>query len=225
MKYVIVGTGKTGPAVLDAFPASDIAAVCNSRDPVTRDRLNKGDIGVVFVPPAALANIMPILLSASLPLVIGTTGYPWPQDLDETLRAKNLTWVIGQNFSLGLNVMRYFAKGIQETLDALRPGHLKLAMSETHHVKKVDAPSGTALFIAKTLRVSPSDIEVFREGDARGTHSVIYNWPQDRLTFTHEALDRGTFAEGVLLATQHIHTLQPGLHHFEDLADTLIEQL
>ncbi|MDR3449821.1 MAG: dihydrodipicolinate reductase C-terminal domain-containing protein [Alphaproteobacteria bacterium] len=223
MKYAVIGTGKTGQAIADRLPPQDIAALCNSRNPVTLDKLKNADAGIVFVPGPALASLLPLLIESRLPLVIGTTGYPWPADLDAQLRQAGTAWIIGQNFSLGLNVMRYYAQRLKQSLNALRPGALQLGLSETHHIHKLDAPSGTALYIAGALDFPADEIESVREGDAKGTHSVTYGWPHDHITLTHEALDRAAFAEGVLLACAEIAGLEPGLHRFEKLADNKIE--
>jgi 4-hydroxy-tetrahydrodipicolinate reductase len=224
MKYAVIGTGKTGRAILDLLPKNDVALVCNSRNPVTLDALTKADIGIVFVPGHAFGDMLPLLLEAKRPLVIGTTGYAWPADLDEKLRALNVPWIIGQNFSLGLNVMRHFAERIREALNALRTEPAHLAIVEKHHIHKIDAPSGTALYIAQSLDFSPQKIESIREGDAKGTHTVSFDWPHDRILLTHEALDRAAFAEGVFLACGKVSRLKPGLHSFENLADDMIEK-
>jgi len=62
-----------------------------------------------------------------------------------------------------------------------------------------------------------------REGDAKGTHSVSFDWPHDRLILTNETLDRAAYAEGVILACSYALRLPPGLHYFENLADGIIE--
>ncbi len=223
MKYAVIGTGKTGQAILNALPQADVVAICNSRNPLTQDQLKQADVGIVFVPGTAMPDMLPLLLESGKPMVVGTTGYAWPADLNARLVAHNVPWVIGQNFSLGLNVMRYYAQRIKQTLNALRPDNVQLHLTEAHHIHKLDAPSGTALYIAQALDFPPQDIVSIREGDIKGTHSVFYDWPQDRITLTHEALDRAAFAEGVVRACSQTSHLAAGLHNFEKLADTLIE--
>ncbi|MGB9153928.1 MAG: dihydrodipicolinate reductase C-terminal domain-containing protein [Alphaproteobacteria bacterium] len=222
MKYAVIGTGKTGQAILDLLPAPDVVAVFNSRNPVTVEKLRQADVGIVFVPGKALGEMLPLLLEAKMPLVIGTTGYAWPVDLDAKLRAMNMPWIIGQNFSVGLNVMRYFSERIKQSLNALKPKQAQLSIVEKHHIHKVDAPSGTAIYIARALDVPPENIASIREGDVKGTHTVSFDWPHDRISVTHEALDRAAFAEGVVLACNQIHKLTAGLHDFEKLADDMI---
>jgi 4-hydroxy-tetrahydrodipicolinate reductase len=224
MKVAVIGTGKTGQAVQALLPEDDVVALCNSRNPVTAEKISGADVGIAFIPAPALSAILPELLASRKPMIVGTTGFEWPHDIDEQLKAAGVAWIIGQNFSIGLNVMRYFSQRIQSALNALRDEPARLAILEKHHIHKLDAPSGTALYIAKALEVPADEIMAVREGDAKGTHTVHFDWPHDRITLTHEALDRAAFAEGVLLACAHISGQKPGLHHFENIADNMIER-
>ena len=223
MKYAIIGTGKTGQSVIDLLPSDDIIAVCNSRNPVTKDKVKGADAGIVFVPGKAMGDLLPVLLDLDLPLVIGTTGFDWPQDLDQKLKAKKRVWILSSNYSIGVNTHRYYATRIAKSMRALEPSATKIDIAETHHVHKLDAPSGTAITLAHYLDVPSEEIAAFREGDVKGIHTVTYNWPRDRISLTHEALDRKAFGAGAILAAQHSVKMQPGLHKFETLADTLIE--
>ena len=224
MKYAVIGTGKTGQAVLDMLPKQDVVAVCNSRNPVTLEILHKCDTGIVFVAGKSFGDILPLLLESKIPLVIGTTGYAWPENLDAELRAANTPWIIGQSFSLGLNVMRYFAEQIQQSLDALVPQQIQMGMSETHHIHKLDAPSGTALYLAKALHFPREKIDSIREGDVKGTHTISFNLQNDRILLTHEAIDRAAFAEGVIQSCEYIKNLSAGLHFCEQLMDVRIRK-
>ncbi|MDR3424466.1 MAG: dihydrodipicolinate reductase C-terminal domain-containing protein [Alphaproteobacteria bacterium] len=222
MKYAVIGTGKTGQTILDLLPQSDIVAVCNSRNPVTREKVKEADVGVVFVPGKAMGDLFPTLLNLELPLVIGTTGFAWPADLDRQLKEMEVAWMLGQSFSLGLNVMRYYAERVKKSLLALNP-QTRIGITEKHHVHKLDAPSGTSIYIAHALGVPKEEIASIREGDVKGTHSVSFDWPYDRVSLTHEAVDRRSFGEGALVACENMPRMKPGLHTFEKLADELIE--
>lgn len=223
MKYAVIGTGKTGHTIIDLLPKTDIVAVCNSKNPATKEKVKGADVGIVFVPGNVMGGMLPVLLDLGIPLVIGTTGFEWPKTLDQQLKAKNTAWILGRNFSISLNVMRYYAERIKKSLLSLNPKETKLSISETHHIHKIDAPSGTAIYIANALGVPQEQIESIREGDAKGLHTVTFDWPGDRILLTHEALDRKPFGEGAILAATHIKNMRSGLHDFEKLADTLIE--
>ncbi len=222
MKYAVIGTGKTGGVVLNSLPRDDISAVFNEENPVTEQKLKKADVGIVFIPGQPMRYLLPLLLDSRVPMVIGTTGYEWPKDLDAQLKERRVPWIIGRNFSIGLNVMRHFSGKIKKAMNALRPGQLNMSLTETHHIHKVDAPSGTALYLAGALDFPEKDIRSIREGEVIGIHAVSFDWPNDRVSIAHEALDRKIYAEGVKLACEHITRLPPGLHSFEKLADDLI---
>lgn len=224
MKYAVIGTGKTGGVVLESLPAEDVVAVFNEESPVTEPKLKKADVGIVFVPGNSMHYLMPLLLDSGVPMIVGSTGYEWPTDLDAQLKQRNTAWIIGMNFSIGLNVMRHFAERIKKAMNALRPGDLQMGLTETHHIHKVDAPSGTAIYLAKTLDFPKKDIKAIREGEVIGIHTVNYDWPNDRVLLTHEAFNRTIYAEGVKLSCERIKGLPPGLHTFEGLADTIIQK-
>jgi len=223
MKYAVMGSGKTGQAVIDMLPKEDIIAICNTKNPVTKEKLVGADVGIVFIPGKAMDELMPIMMEIDMPLVIGTTGYDWPQDLDAHLKSKGKTWVLGQNFSIGLNVMRYYSERLKRSLEALIPEKVNTGIVEIHHVHKLDAPSGTSIYIAESLNFPKADIKSLREGDAKGTHTVSFTLPYDSVSITHEAQSRAAFAEGVVMACARICELPSGLHRFEKLADSLIE--
>lgn len=223
MKYAVIGSGKTGQAVIDMLPKEDIVAICNSRNPVSKAKLVGADVGIVFVPGKVMDDLLPVLLDLDMPLVIGTTGYDWPNDLDAQLKKSGKSWMLGQNFSIGLNVMRYYAERIQKSLETLKPGQMKTGIVEIHHIHKLDAPSGTSIYIANALDFPKDDVQSIREGDAKGTHTVSFTLPHDIVSITHEAQSRAAFAEGVVIACGQMQVMSPGLHNFEKMADKIIE--
>jgi dihydrodipicolinate reductase len=79
MKIGIVGRGKTGQAVIDVLQAKP-AQVFSRENPLTMDKLFDLDSLIVFVPADGLKEIMPNLIESVLPVVCGTTAYPWPSD-------------------------------------------------------------------------------------------------------------------------------------------------
>jgi 4-hydroxy-tetrahydrodipicolinate reductase len=82
-------------------------------------------------------------------------------------------------------------------------GDWETQLSEMHHTRKVDRPSGTALALAKALvrgglAVDPDSIESIRRDEEPGTHDVVLSTPLERVTIRHEALDRSLFAFGAI---------------------------
>ncbi|MDD3288895.1 MAG: dihydrodipicolinate reductase C-terminal domain-containing protein [Alphaproteobacteria bacterium] len=223
MKYAIIGTGKTGGKVLDMLPKKDVVIACDINTEPTLENTKDADVVIVFVPGNAMAGLFPLLLKMKKPMVIGTTGYTWPEDLDKTLKATGTPWIVSSNYSIGLNVMNYFARQIKTALNNLLPEKVSLGIFEKHHTSKLDSPSGTALFLARSMGFPAKDIEAVREGDAKGTHTIFFHLPYDEISITHEAHDRNAFAEGVIMACDKVGKLPAGLHSFESLANQLIE--
>jgi 4-hydroxy-tetrahydrodipicolinate reductase len=152
-------------------------------------------------PDAAVGNIT-ACLRARVPIVAGTTG--WYDSLPEVTRiaketGTSLLW--SPNFSLGVNVMIELARYAGTMMRTLEDfdGHIV----ETHHAMKKDAPSGTAIAIAKAasdaLERSIPTTSV-RTGSVPGTHELIFDGAFEQLSLTHLARDRRAFAEGALKA-------------------------
>ena len=205
----IIGDGKMGQAIrqLAVDRGWRVSAIIGERESadgvgISRKSLGEPDVAVEFTQPnAAVANVS-ACLRASIPVVVGTTG--WYESLPEVTRTANetgtpLLW--SANFSLGVNIMievaRYaasLARGLDE-FDA----HI----IETHHTKKKDAPSGTAIAIAKAASDAldrPIPTTSIRTGSVPGTHELLFDGAFEQLSITHEARDRRVFAEGALRA-------------------------
>jgi len=98
-------------------------------------------------------------------------------------------------------------------------------MVETHHVTKLDKPSGTAITLAEMVERGASHkldlpIESVREGDAKGTHSLAATSQADRIVLTHEAFNRRGFAEGAVRAAEWLAS-RTGSFDFRDVWEKL----
>jgi 4-hydroxy-tetrahydrodipicolinate reductase len=152
-------------------------------------------------PDAAVANIV-ATLRADIPIVVGTTG--WYESLPEVTRivregGRSLLW--SPNFSLGVNVMIELARYAGTLVRSLEDFDAHIV--ETHHTKKKDAPSGTAIAIAKAASDAldrPIQTTSVRTGSVPGTHELIFDGTFEQLSITHVARDRRVFAEGALKA-------------------------
>jgi 4-hydroxy-tetrahydrodipicolinate reductase len=101
----------------------------------------------------------------------------------------------------------------------------KFSIVETHHVTKVDKPSGTAISIAEMVERGAGKkfevpIESVREGDAKGTHALQALSEADRLVLTHEAFSRRGFAEGAVRAAEWLAG-RTGCYDFRDVWEKL----
>jgi 4-hydroxy-tetrahydrodipicolinate reductase len=205
----IIGDGKMGQAIrqLATEKGWSVAAVLGERESahgggITAGSLGKADVAVEFTQPdAAVANVV-ASLRAGVPVVVGTTG--WYDSLSEVTRVANetgtgLLW--SPNFSLGVNVMIELARYAGTLMRPLEGFDAHIV--ETHHSRKKDAPSGTAIAIGKAASDAldrPIPTTSVRTGSVPGTHELIFDGAFEQLTLTHLARDRRVFAEGALQA-------------------------
>jgi 4-hydroxy-tetrahydrodipicolinate reductase len=203
----VIGDGKMGQAIRELAEAKGwkVAAMIGERESaggsgITRSTLGNADVAVEFTEPgAAVANIT-AALRAGVPVVAGTTG--WYGQLPAVTQVANeagtaLLW--SPNFSLGVNVLIELARYAGELMQPFEEFDAHIV--ETHHSKKKDAPSGTAVSIAKAAseglkRAIPTTS--VRTGSVPGTHELIFDGLYEQLSLTHVARDRRVFAEGAL---------------------------
>ncbi|HWJ16118.1 MAG TPA: dihydrodipicolinate reductase C-terminal domain-containing protein [Gemmatimonadaceae bacterium] len=206
-RLAIVGMGKMGRAIADLAPSHgfEVAARLDHAEMqsgLTKDMLGGADVAVEFtVPDAAPANVR-ALIAAGCPVVVGTTG--WYADLDDVQRDVNRSngaLLAATNFSLGVNIFEQVLARAAE-LFAAAPG-FDAHMIETHHSAKKDAPSGTALTLAKAAAAAGGreiPITSVRVGSVPGIHEVIFDAQFEQVRLQHVARDRRVFADGALVA-------------------------
>ena len=217
-KLALLGTGKTGSQVMELASEKGFeVSAFNSRNKATAAALSSSDIVMSFLPGDAFLEYREMILEAGKPLVCGSTGFEWSDKIKSELKTRKLSWLYATNFALGMNIVH---KMIEELAKARKLfDQYDFKMHEIHHTKKLDAPSGTALTWKKWL-ADQVEISSERTGDVVGTHTLTLQSAFERITLTHESLDRKIFAEGALWAAQKLltdKTLIPGLHSFEDL--------
>ena len=128
----------------------------------------------------------------------------------------------GTNYSVGVQVMLKLAQQMGASLAA---AGYTFSIVETHHVSKLDKPSGTAISIAEMVeRGAGKKIDVpivsEREGDAKGLHVLEASSEADRVVLTHEAFSRRGFAEGAVRAAEWLAT-RTGCYDFRDVWEKL----
>ena len=208
MKIALIGYGKMGHAIeAMATGRGHTVAYRIDRDDPWPGQMD-ADVAIEFTTPAtAVANIRRCW-AAGLPVVCGTTGWDAERPAVEAeCRAGGHTLFAASNFSIGMNIM--FA--LNEHLAALMRGKedYSVSITETHHIHKLDAPSGTALTLRNQIAESGGrsaaeiPIESIREGEVPGTHTVVYDSRIDTITLTHEAHSREGLALGALLAAEY----------------------
>lgn len=225
MKIAIIGYGKMGRMIerIAQERGHRIVAIIdkdNAGDFASRD-FASADVAIEFTTPdTAVSNILSAF-AANVPVVSGTTG--WQQYLPEmkALCDKGegtLLW--SSNFSIGVNIFRAVNRYLARIMKGY--GQYRPSIEETHHIHKLDHPSGTAVTIAEELienngrvesweerdvETAPESVlpvKAVRRGEVPGIHSVIWDSPEDTITITHSAKGREGFALGAVLAAEWI---------------------
>lgn len=186
---------------------------------LTVESLNGVEAAIEFsTPDTALENIQR-LVALRVPTVVGTTG--WYEQLEyikQLVESNHAALVWGANFSIGVNL---FFKIVREAAALFAQyDQYDPFLIEQHHKFKKDAPSGTALVLARLLRESygqrTPDAVSLRAGHIPGTHEVGFDSEADTITLTHTARSREGFAVGAVLAAELIQKKQ-GIYEFSEL--------
>ena len=201
------------------------------------DAFRSADVAIEFTTPATAAENIRMAWEQGVPVVSGTTGWsveelsldsrfyvrPNSSSKENGIRLvdeRGKVWLVWKsNFSVGGNV--FFE--LNQRLAALLAeyGQYTPSITETHHIHKLDRPSGTAVTLKEglveslKLRVESSrlvnkveslevPIESIREGEVAGIHTVVWDSPEDTITITHSAKSRRGFALGAILAAEHL---------------------
>lgn len=189
------------------------------------------DIVIDFSNHQATEPLLSFCESASVPVVIATTG----QTEEELARIRNASEKIpvffSANMSLGIALL---TKLVRETA-AKFPGS-DIEVVEIHHNRKLDAPSGTAIMLAETAKEARPDSEIItgrsghhkreqneigissvRMGNIVGTHEVFFSTGTQTISIRHEAHDRALFADGAMDAARYLLGHPSGLYNMDDL--------
>jgi 4-hydroxy-tetrahydrodipicolinate reductase len=226
MKFILLGAGKTGAVVADVASSRghscEIIEVTENRNAcaLTKQRLAGIDCVIDFTTPEAVMPNIEATIRARTNMVVGTTGWyaELPHVRNQVERA-GTGFVWASNFSMGVNL--FFAI-VREGAKALKYGY-EPKVVETHHVHKLDAPSGTAVSLAKSLEHfggKKPRVESHREGEVIGIHSVELLSAGDKITLTHEALNRRGFAEGAVRAAEWLKGKR-GFYEFQEFFSQL----
>jgi len=198
------------------------------------DALTEHDVDVVvdFSIPESTLPLAAACVEAGVGLVVGTTGFDEDglAELDAT--SESVPLLKATNFSRGIQVLQ---RTVREAVRALDDYDLELM--ESHHNRKVDAPSGTAKTLLEVVQserdVEPvygreghaprdeDEIGVFarRAGDIRGEHELILAGNDEVLSLSHHAEDRAVFAAGALDAAAWLDGRERGRYDFGEVVD------
>ena len=224
------GTEAPGSSSLGA----DLGELC-SRGGVgifaTEEPPEDAEVLVEFTTPEATVEH----LSYRRPVVIGTTGLGSEQRAKIEEAAESVPIILAPNMSVGVNLIR---EVILELAGKLGKAY-DIEVLEVHHRNKKDAPSGTALLLARAAaegrgqeldevavygregvtprREGEIGIHALRGGAVVGEHRLIFYAPGEEVEVTHRALSRRTFADGAMRAARFAAAARPGLYSMADV--------
>jgi 4-hydroxy-tetrahydrodipicolinate reductase len=213
MRVLLVGHGRMGRLVESLAPeyGCEIAGIVDpvaGTDGVESDRWNGAEVAIDFSSPDAVTANIPALARRRMDIVLGTTGWNAHEAaLRQVIADAGTAIVAAPNFSTGVvlfeSIVGYAAKLLAGQAD------FGAFVHEAHHAAKKDAPSGTALKLARAMREAgftrPIDVSSTRAGSIPGTHTVGFDGPAETITLAHTARDRTAFARGALTAARWVH--------------------
>jgi 4-hydroxy-tetrahydrodipicolinate reductase len=228
MLFLVLGRGKTGSLVAQvAHERGHGVRVVGEEEnrnaaALTGPVLAGFDAVIDFTTPEAAVQNIRACLANGAHMVVGTTGwYQHLPDMKELCRRRNAALLYSTNFSVGVQTLFRLAREL-----ALAVPEYRFSISETHHVTKKDAPSGTALSLKKIVEdaLPGTSVEITsqREGDAAGLHVLAARSANDCLELRHEAFSRRSFAEGAVRAAEYIAE-KNGCWDFQEIFATLAQ--
>lgn len=195
----------------------DIVLKTNSNLPFEKCNLKDVDVAIDFSTPETAFNNISHAIKNNIPIISGTTG--WLEKLEEIKKLctkHNGAFLYASNFSIGVNM---FLKINTELAKLMQDKNYKTSISETHHLEKLDKPSGTAKTLSedihKELKITPNIIS-HRIEKKIGTHEIMYESAIDNIKIVHEAKSRDGFALGALKAAEWIRN-KNGIFSMQDV--------
>ena len=235
MKIALIGYGKMGRMIEEIAKnrGHQIVSTIDIDNPEEFDSaaFKSADVAIEFTAPSVAADNVRKAMDRGIKVVSGSTGWLKDAVLDEMRERCNqgATFMWSSNYSVGVAIFRALNRHLAKIMNNFEQYDVNLV--ETHHVHKLDAPSGTAITLAEqaiaqldrkqrwTLRETAPDalrIDDIRRGEVPGIHTITYDSAEDYIEITHSAYNRRGFALGAVLAAEYINT-HTGWQTIDDL--------
>ena len=214
----------------------DIAGIEKTGIKITDDAdlmFSECDVVIDFTPVGSTAKNLELAQKYNTKLVIGSTGLSSKDEVLIKKYSKKIPIVYSSNFSIGVNTLFAICEKVGGVLSSDK---FETHIDETHHINKLDPPSGTALSLGKEIakarddkfdnvykykqdRESQKDITFSdnREGEVIGEHTVSFNGELESLHFIHNAHNRDVFADGAIMASIWLESVKNGLYSMRDV--------
>lgn len=238
MKIAIIGYGRMGKTIERLALAHGDVITCridqDNQEEFDSEAFRTSDAAIEFTTPSTARQNVLRCIEAGVPVVCGSTG--WTAALPEVqniCREKGGSLLWASNFSIGVNIFMAINRRLASIMNFFP--EYSPRMVETHHIHKLDHPSGTAVtlaqeIVADTDRIKcwaepdgnhklPADtlpIEHIRQGEVPGIHTITWDSAADDITITHSAKNRDGFAKGAVLAA-HWLAGNPGVHTIREM--------
>ncbi len=222
IRVAVAGAGRMGQAVARMIAASEDMELLGTwrrgedLDVLVRD----ADVVIDFSLPDGTLRVLQAVGDHAIPLVCGVSGLDPQQVARLAATAATVPVVYDRNMSLGVAVLNRAVRDAAASLGT----DFEIAISEVHHVHKVDAPSGTALKLGETIAAARGEqgtgsisFSSERRGEVPGDHEVVMRSPTERLTFAHSVTTRDVFAAGAVRAARWVIGQPPGTYGMSDV--------
>ncbi len=194
-----------------------------------KEDISKCDVVIEFSTPATVVANINKCFDINIPVVVGTTG--WYDTLDEIKKRcddEGHSLFYAPNFSIGMNFVFSLNKQMAKFAKQF---DYELEITETHHIHKLDKPSGTAVKLADDIIANNSNydgwkldidedktlrVNAIRKGEIFGIHEITAESACDRISLSHEAFSRKGFATGAVIAAEFLKD-KKGVFTMEDL--------
>lgn len=236
LKIGLLGYGKMGKEIesIAVERGHEILFKVNTKNPVESINPATVDVVIEFSNPTKVLDHIEWSLENKIPIVVGSTGwYTELKHVQNRFLNQNVSFLHASNFSIGVNAFFQVNKYLAKLMSKFSSYHV--AIEETHHLEKLDAPSGTAITIAEGIiennpnyqnwfcpqsekykNTSGLKIEAIRSPNVPGTHSISYQSDVDSIEFKHTAHSRKGFALGAVIAAEWLKD-KKGVFTMEDV--------